>query len=109
MIIAERIKLEQFLTLYFHFRYLFVAPGAGARPPVPVPGVHDNSIGSTLWDVARSEPPVDVPAVLMKAQMEGSVLLNLPWVLEFLRLLKVCNKFSLDREGKYARSAGSSF
>lgn len=67
--------------------YLFVSPGAGARPPIPGPGAHDNA-GSTLWDVARSEPPVDVPAVLAKAQMEGSVLLNLPWILEFLRLLK---------------------
>ncbi|XP_024372189.1 uncharacterized protein [Physcomitrium patens] len=67
--------------------YLFVSPGAGARPPIPGPGAHDN-VGNTQWDVTRSEPPVNIPAVLSKAQIEGSVLLNLPWVLEFLRLLK---------------------
>jgi hypothetical protein len=89
MIQTQRTYSEQLLTSYY-FRYLFVSPGAGARPPIPGPGAHDNA-GSTLWDVARSEPPVDVPAVLAKAQMEGSVLLNLPWILEFLRLLKVCD------------------
>lgn len=69
-------------------RYLFVSPGAGARPPAPGPGTHDGTTRS-IWDVNRSEPPVDVPAILEKARMEGSILLNLPWVLEFLHLLKV--------------------
>ena len=68
--------------------YLFVFPGAGARPLALGPGTHDGKT-RPIWDVNRSEPHVDVLAIFSKARMEGSILLDLPWVLEFLHLLKV--------------------
>ena len=41
------------------------------------------------WEFSKTDPPINVVEVIEKAISNETMLLTLPWVLDFLRLAKV--------------------
>eukprot|EP01018_Ginkgo_biloba_P011502 Gb_07520 [translate_table: standard] len=69
------------------FRFLFFYPEAGSLPSVPQDAGHE--FPEVQWDTPQCHPPIDLLEELDNARAHESLLLGLPWILDFIRLLKV--------------------